>query len=141
MDNFTYPTTFGKIPIGGEFVEVLTTCNQVATRIKPTMHQGKPVNARRADGKFILMADWEPVFVDPSPLWVYYLRSVSTDSFFWQDWPCDFCGGSITENDVFKQTSYKRMVEVASGNLVWSPYFGQTRYGHKQCLLAARLEK
>jgi hypothetical protein len=35
----------------------------VVTRITPTTHQGKTVNARRVGGKLILMVDWEPVFV------------------------------------------------------------------------------
>jgi hypothetical protein len=61
---FNTPTTFATVPIGGEFVEALTTCNEVATRIEPATYQGKPVNARRAGGKLIFMAEWEPVFVE-----------------------------------------------------------------------------
>lgn len=61
--NFNTPSTFAAIPIGGKFVEVLTTCNEVATRIEPATHQEKTVNARRAGDKLIFMADWEPVFI------------------------------------------------------------------------------
>jgi hypothetical protein len=61
--NFNIPSTFIDVPIGGRFVEVMTTCNEVVTRIRPTAHRGKPVNARRVGGKLIFMADWEPVFV------------------------------------------------------------------------------
>lgn len=64
MKNFNYPAIFPTIPIGGQFVEVFTTCDEIATRIEPTIHQDKLVNARRAGGKLILMADWEPVFVE-----------------------------------------------------------------------------
>jgi hypothetical protein len=63
-DNFTQPTTFATIPTAGQFVEVLTTSNEVATRIEPTTHRGKPVNARRVGGKLIFMAEWEPVFIE-----------------------------------------------------------------------------
>jgi hypothetical protein len=62
FDTFNASTTFATIPIGGEFVEALTTCNEVATRIEPTTHQGKPVNARRLGGKLVFMVEWEPVF-------------------------------------------------------------------------------
>jgi hypothetical protein len=61
--NFRHPTTFVTIPVGKRFVEVFTTCNEIAARIEPMAHQGKPVNARRVGGKLIFMADWEPVFV------------------------------------------------------------------------------
>jgi hypothetical protein len=60
---FNTPTTFAAIPIGGRFVEVMTTCDEVATRIEPTTHRGKTVNARRVGGKLIWMEDWEPVFM------------------------------------------------------------------------------
>jgi hypothetical protein len=60
---FTTPTTFARIPIGGEFIEAFTTCNEVATRIELTTYEGRPVNARRSRGKLILMVEWEPVFV------------------------------------------------------------------------------
>jgi hypothetical protein len=63
LTGVSYVTTFADVPIGGEFVEVLTTCDEVATRIEPALHQGKPVNARRVSGKLIFMADWEPVFI------------------------------------------------------------------------------
>lgn len=63
MKKFTVPT-FAAIPIGGEFVEVMTTCNEIATRIELITHQGKPVNARRSGGKLIFMVDWEPVFIE-----------------------------------------------------------------------------
>lgn len=66
MNEFTISTTFATIPIGAQFVEVMTTCNEVATRIEPTTHQDKPVNARRVGGKLIFMAEWEPVFLDGS---------------------------------------------------------------------------
>lgn len=56
-------TTFAAVPLDGQFVEVLSPCNEVATRIDPTTHQGKPVNARRDGGKLIFMADWEPAFI------------------------------------------------------------------------------
>lgn len=62
-DNFTQPATFATIPIGGQFVEVFTTSNEVAVRIAPTTHRGKTVNARRDGGKLIWMEDWEPVFI------------------------------------------------------------------------------
>jgi hypothetical protein len=64
MDNFN-TTTFSAIPIGGRFVEVLSTCNEVATRIEPTTHRGKPVNARRSGGGLVFMVEWEPVLVRP----------------------------------------------------------------------------
>jgi hypothetical protein len=57
-------TTFAAIPIGGEFIEVFTTCNEVAIRIFPATYQGKPVNAKRAGGKLIWMEEWEPVFYE-----------------------------------------------------------------------------
>jgi hypothetical protein len=64
MVKFNTPTTFALIPVGGEFIEGLTTCNEVATRIdEPTTHQGKPVNARRSGGKLVWVAEWEPVFI------------------------------------------------------------------------------
>jgi hypothetical protein len=63
-DNFTQPATFAPIPVGGRFVEVMTTCDEVAVRIEPTTHRGKPVNARRVGGKLIFMAEWEPVFIE-----------------------------------------------------------------------------
>lgn len=82
MNEFAIPTTFATIPIGAQFVEVMTTCNEVATRIEPTAHQDKPVNARRVGGKLIFMAEWEPVFVDE---WedAYFHR------FFWECPECD----------------------------------------------------
>lgn len=61
--NFNIPATFDTIPIGGKFIEVFTTCNEVATRIAPVMQDGKLVNARRDGGKLIFMEEWEPVFV------------------------------------------------------------------------------
>lgn len=61
--DFSYTTTFDAITIGEKFIEVLTTCNEVAIRITPTMHQKKPMNAQRIGGKLIFMADWEPVFI------------------------------------------------------------------------------
>ncbi len=64
--SFNISTTFAAVPIGGEFIEALTTCNEVAARIAPTTHQGKTVNARRVGGKLIFMADWEPIFVSRS---------------------------------------------------------------------------
>jgi hypothetical protein len=60
---FNTVTTFAAVPIGGKFIEAMTTCNEVAIRIEPTTHQDKSVNARRVGGKLIFMADWEPVFV------------------------------------------------------------------------------
>lgn len=63
MNEFTIPTTFATVPIGAQFIEVLTTCNEVATRIEPTTRRGKPMNARRVGGKLINMVDWEPVFI------------------------------------------------------------------------------
>lgn len=64
MNDFNIPTTFAAVPIGGCFVEVLMNIsNEVAIRIEPTTYKGLPVNARRAGGKKIWMADWEPVFV------------------------------------------------------------------------------
>jgi len=60
---FNAPSTFAALPIGGKFIEALTPCNEIATRIEPTTHQGKPINAQRVGGKLIFMADWEPVFV------------------------------------------------------------------------------
>lgn len=36
--------------------------NEIAIRIEPTTHQGKPMNAQRAGGKLVFMAEWEPVF-------------------------------------------------------------------------------
>lgn len=63
MEEFNHPTTFATIPIGAQFVEVMTTCNEVAIRILPATHQGKLANARRAGGKLIKMENWEPVFV------------------------------------------------------------------------------
>lgn len=63
MNEFTIPTTFATVPIGAQFIEVMTTCNEVAIRIKQTTRQGKPVNTRRVGGKLIFMAEWEPVFV------------------------------------------------------------------------------
>jgi hypothetical protein len=63
-DNFTQPATFADVPVGGRFVEVMTTCDEVAVRIEPTTHRGKTVNARRAGGKLIKMEDWEPVLVE-----------------------------------------------------------------------------
>jgi len=63
MTDFNIPVKFDTIPIGGKFVEVLTTCDEVATRIAPVMQGGKLVNARRVSGKLIFMAEWEPVFV------------------------------------------------------------------------------
>ncbi len=64
QDTFTEITTFATIPIGGEFIEGLTSVNEIATRIEPATHKGRPVNARRAGGKLVLMVDWEPVFID-----------------------------------------------------------------------------
>jgi hypothetical protein len=67
--DFNTPTTFARIPIGGEFVEALTTCNEVATRIAPTTHNRERMkNARRAGGKLIFMAEWEPVFIEDKEL-------------------------------------------------------------------------
>jgi hypothetical protein len=66
--DFNTPTTFARIPIGGEFIEALTTCNEVATHIEPTTLQGKPVNARRVGGKLVFMWDWEPVFIEDKEL-------------------------------------------------------------------------
>jgi hypothetical protein len=66
--SFNIPSTFANIPIGGQFIEVLTTCNEVATRIEPVTHQNKLMNAQRIGGKFIFMADWEPVFVEERSL-------------------------------------------------------------------------
>jgi hypothetical protein len=64
VSDFDTPTTFATIPIGGEFIEALTTCNEVATRIAPTTHnRAKMKNAKRAGGKLIFMAEWEPVFI------------------------------------------------------------------------------
>jgi hypothetical protein len=63
-DNFTQPATFAAVPIGGQFIEVMTTCDEVATRIEPTTYRGKPVNARRSGGKLIFIEDWEPAFVE-----------------------------------------------------------------------------
>jgi hypothetical protein len=63
MSDFTHPATFATIPIGGQFVEVFTSCDEIATRIEPITHQGKPVNARRSGGKLIFMAEWEPVLI------------------------------------------------------------------------------
>jgi hypothetical protein len=60
---FNTVTTFAAVPIGGKFIEAMTTCNEVAIRIEPTTHQDKSVNARRVGGKLIFMVDWEPVFV------------------------------------------------------------------------------
>jgi hypothetical protein len=62
MTNFNIPTTFDTVPIGGEFIECLTTCNEIATRIEPAAGR-RWANARRASGKLIYMAKWEPVFV------------------------------------------------------------------------------
>jgi len=67
--NFNTPITFVFIPIGGEFIEALTTCNEIAVRIEPRIYYGKLVNARRIGGKLIFMADWEPVFIQD----LYYL--------------------------------------------------------------------
>lgn len=61
--SFNIPTTFAAIPIGGEFIEAMTTCNEVAIRTESRVHQGKLVNAWRSGGKLIFMAEWEPVFV------------------------------------------------------------------------------
>jgi hypothetical protein len=46
MSEFNTPTTFARIPIGGEFIEALTTCNEVTTRIELTTYEGRPVNAQ-----------------------------------------------------------------------------------------------
>lgn len=64
VNDLNKPTTFAAIPIGGQFAEALTTCNEVSTRIVPTTHQGKLVNVRRDGGKLILMFNWEPVFIE-----------------------------------------------------------------------------
>jgi len=63
VKEFNTPTTFAAVPIGGEFIEGMTSNNEVATRIEATTYQGRPVNARRSGGKLVLMVDWEPVFV------------------------------------------------------------------------------
>ena len=63
MSKFLRPSVFNKIPIGGQFIEVMATCNEIATRIEPDTINGKLVNARRSGGKRIFMADWEPVFI------------------------------------------------------------------------------
>jgi hypothetical protein len=63
VTQYTTATTFAAIPIGGRFVEVFTSCNEVATRIKPTTHRGKPANARRAGGGLVFMVEWEPVLI------------------------------------------------------------------------------
>jgi hypothetical protein len=62
-DNFTQPATFAPIPVGGRFVEVMTTCDEVATRIAVDLRKGKG-NALRSGGKYIWMWDWEPVFIE-----------------------------------------------------------------------------
>ena len=58
---------FDSIETGQEFIEVMSSCNEVAQRIEMRieMRNGKLVNARRSSGKFIFMADWEPVFIAP----------------------------------------------------------------------------
>lgn len=86
MINFTHPTPFPTVPIDDQFIEVFTTCNEVATRIEPTTHRGKLANARRAGGKLVWMADWEPVFVDED----------FPDKFFWDYyWQCPNCERDI----------------------------------------------
>jgi hypothetical protein len=60
--NFTVPASFADIPIGGQFIEVMTTCNEISTRVEVNLRNGKG-NARRSGGKYIWMADWEPVFI------------------------------------------------------------------------------
>lgn len=59
---------FGNLAIGQKFIEVLTSCNEVAQRIPLTTHRGKSVNAHRVGGKLIFMADWEPVFIRDSDI-------------------------------------------------------------------------
>jgi hypothetical protein len=80
--DFNIPTTFNTVPIGGEFVECLTTCNEIATRIKPITRRDKIVNARRVSGKLIFMADWEPVFVEDYEDGHFY-------NFFWECPECE----------------------------------------------------
>jgi hypothetical protein len=82
--NFNAPTTFASIPIGGRFVEVLSLCNEVATRIEPTTHRGKPVNARRSGGGLVFMAEWEPVLIHQGP----------------KKYKCPKCGGVWDEFDL-----------------------------------------
>jgi hypothetical protein len=84
MTNFDFniPTAFNTIPVDGEFVEVLTTCDEVSIRIEPTERQGKQMNARRASGKLIYMAEWEPVFVEDYEDGHFY-------SFFWECPECE----------------------------------------------------
>lgn len=61
---FDRPVTFDKVPVGGEFIEGFTTCNEVTTRVIVNLRNGKG-NARRSGGKYVWMADREPVFVRP----------------------------------------------------------------------------
>lgn len=62
--------TFTSIEMGQEFIEVMTTCNEVARRIELRIEfgmKGKLVNAQRiSSGKMIFIADWEPVFIAPT---------------------------------------------------------------------------
>ena len=62
FDTFNTPTTFASVQIGGEFIEAMTTCNEIATRVIVNLCNGKG-NARRSGGKYVWMWDWEPVFV------------------------------------------------------------------------------
>jgi hypothetical protein len=66
--NFNEVVIFAQLPLNARFIEALSTCNEVATRIPLSyLDVGQVVkvyNALRAGGKRVLMADWEPVFIE-----------------------------------------------------------------------------
>lgn len=62
--NFALPVLFHTIPVGGRFISVFTTCNDIVIRVTPTKYKNKMVNARRPNGKLIFVAEWEPVFIE-----------------------------------------------------------------------------
>ncbi len=67
FDTFNTTATFADVVLGQEFIEALTSVNEIATRIEATTHNGRSVNARREGERsrlaLIWMADWEPVFI------------------------------------------------------------------------------
>lgn len=133
FEKYTDTVGFEYIVFGQEFIEAFVESNRVAIRIPEK--NGK--NARREDGKLIFVCEWEPVFIDPTPQWVYWLRP-SNSLFLSPDFPCELCEQPIEDIALcWTQTSYKRMFSLG-GFWVWIVYHGKTRHGHKGCLLLSR---
>lgn len=63
IDGYDKVTLFERLEIGEEFIEGMSTVNEVATKTKEIVVKVKCFNARRSSGTMVRMWNWEPVFI------------------------------------------------------------------------------